>query len=399
MNNIFEVSSLLDNINTLLNKNIYLKDIWIKGEITDLKEAASSGHKYFQLKDEKSLLKCVFFKFLQKRSDIFEDGDFVLMNGEMEVYQPRGDLTLKVKFVKKEGVGDISQEIQNLRKILENEGLFDRSRKRILPKYPKSISVITSPNSSAWEDIKKTIQNRYPLVKLNLIPTVMQGNNCADEVVNSIDYANSLDLDDVILISRGGGSEEDLMPFNLENIARSIFSSSIPIVTGIGHEDDFTTADMVADHRGLTPTSAAQMIVPNIINIKEYLMGINTNISKYLEFTIQLKSPIVNNINDNLDNLYQKSVENYLQEIDKYDSDLINNLQKKINIQESKLEYANNSLEIYNIKQMSERGFNLIENIDGKIIKTISDVQINEQIKIMMADGTLDSIVKNKTKE
>jgi exodeoxyribonuclease VII large subunit len=399
MNNIFEVSSLLDNINTLFNKNIYLKDIWIKGEITDLKEAASSGHKYFQLKDEKSLLKCVFFKFLQKRSDIIEDGDFVLMNGEMEIYQPRGDLTLKVKFVKKEGIGDISKEIQNLRKILENEGLFDRSRKRILPKYPKSIAVITSPNSSAWEDIKKTIQTRYPLVKLNLIPTVMQGDNCADDVVNSINYVNSLDFDDIILISRGGGSEEDLMPFNLENIARSIFSSSIPIVTGIGHEDDFTTADMVADHRGLTPTSAAQMIVPNIINIKEYLMQTLANISKHLEFKIQLKSPILKNINDNLDTLYQKNIENYLQEIDRYDSELINNLKNKINIQESKLEYANNSLEIYNIKQMSERGFNLIENIDGKIIKTISDVQINEQIKIMMSDGTLDSIIKSKTKE
>ena len=170
MNNVFEVSSLLESINNIFKNNLFLKDVWIRGEITDLRQVASSGHKYFQIKDDKSLIRCVYFRFLQNASDVFKDGDFVLINGEVEIYQPRGDLTLKVKSVKKEGLGDISKEIQVLRKRLESEGLFAESRKRSITKFPKSISVITSPNSSAWEDIKKTITDRYQLVSLNLLP-------------------------------------------------------------------------------------------------------------------------------------------------------------------------------------------------------------------------------------
>ena len=399
MKDIFEVSSLLENINNLFRSNLYLKDIHIRGEITDLREAASSGHKYFQIKDEKSLLKCVFFKFLQNSSDIFTDGDFVLINGEIEVYQPRGDLTLRVRSMTKEGLGNISVEIQALRKMLESEGLFDQSRKRILPKFPKSISVITSPNSSAWEDIKKTISDRYPLVNINLISTIMQGDNCEEDVVRSVNYANQLGIDDLILISRGGGSEEDLMPFNLEKISRAIFSSNIPIITGIGHEDDFTTSDMVADARGLTPTSAAQLAVPDLNQLKVYMKRMNTDINKSFEFYIKNKSPLLSNLNTSISNFFEKNIINYFQAIDAFETSLIKNMNNNISDKISKFERIKNSIEIYNIKEMAKKGFSLIENTNKKIIKSVSDVELNEEIKILMSDGILNSIINKKIKE
>ena len=399
MKDIFEVSGLLENINNLFNSNLYLKDIYIRGEITDLREAASSGHKYFQIKDEKSLLKSVFFKFLQKSSDIFNDGDFVLINGEIEVYQPRGDLTLRVRSMTKEGLGDIAVEIQALRKTLESEGLFDQSRKRFLPKFPKSISVVTSPNSSAWEDIKKTISDRYPLVHINLIATIMQGENCEDDVIRSINYANQTGTDDIILISRGGGSEEDLMPFNLEKIPRAIFSSNIPVITGIGHEDDFTTSDMVADVRGLTPTSAAQLAVPDIKQLKEYLKRMRIDMNRNLEFYIENKLPLLLNFNSSVSNSFEKNIINYFQAIDNHETNLIKNLTNNISNKISKFERIKNSIEIYNIKEMAKKGFSMIENTNMKIIKSVSDVELKEEIKILMSDGILNSIINKKIKE
>ena len=356
MNNVFEVSSLLESINNIFKNNLFLKDVWIRGEITDLRQVASSGHKYFQIKDDKSLIRCVYFRFLQNASDVFKDGDFVLINGEVEIYQPRGDLTLKVKSVKKEGLGDISKEIQVLRKRLESEGLFAESRKRSITKFPKSISVITSPNSSAWEDIKKTITDRYQLVSLNLLPTLMQGDNCADDVVNAIKYSNELGIDDIIILSRGGGSEQDLMPFNLEKISRAIFSSTIPVITGIGHEDDITTADLVADIRGLTPTSAAQIAVPDMISIKDYISRLNTNLSRILELYINNKTPDLKNYKSEITNNYENKLTHLFQKIDIFETDLISKYNNNIASKISKLELIKNSIEIYNIKKMASKG-------------------------------------------
>ena len=182
MKNLFEVSSLLANLNSLIDQNIYLKDIWIQGEVTDYKGPAYSGHKYFSIKDENNMIRCVFFKYAHIGSDDFLDGDKILINGEIEIYAPTGNLQLKVRSVKKHGLGDISIEIERLRQRLEHEGLFALARKRDIPLFPQTICVITSENSSAWEDIKKVITMRYPLVKLILIPTLMQGENCIKDV-------------------------------------------------------------------------------------------------------------------------------------------------------------------------------------------------------------------------
>ena len=399
MKNIFEVSSLLVNLNSLIDQNVYLKDIWIQGEVTDYKGPAYSGHKYFSIKDENNMIRCVFFKYAHIGSDDFLDGDKILINGEIEIYSPTGNLQLKVRSVKKHGLGDISIEIDRLRQRLEHEGLFDLDRKRDIPLFPQTICVITSENSSAWEDIKKVITLRYPLVKLILIPTLMQGKNCIEDVCNSIDIANKNSLGDIILLSRGGGSEEDLMPFNSEEIVRFIFASKIPIVTGIGHEDDNTLSDYVADKRGLTPTGAAQMITPDINDLKIDINRLSLNIQKSFKYYLEFKIPEIEKVKIRLQNIFPRKIEILIRNTDQIEFMLNDKLSNYINTTINKLEVIKHSISVFNITEMSKKGYALVENNKKKIIKSINQVEMGEKLKILLSDGILSSKVENKMKE
>ena len=399
MKNIFEVSSLLANLNSLIDQNIYLKDIWIQGEVTDYKGPAYSGHKYFSIKDENNMIRCVFFKYAHIGSDDFLDGDKILINGEIEIYSPTGNLQLKVRSVKKHGLGDISIEIDRLRQRLEHEGLFDLDRKRDIPLFPQTICVITSENSSAWEDIKKVITMRYPLVKLILIPTLMQGKNCIEDVCNSIDIANKNSLGDIILLSRGGGSEEDLMPFNSEEIVRFIFASKIPIVTGIGHEDDNTLSDYVADKRGLTPTGAAQIITPDINDLKIEINRFSLNIQKSFKYYLEFKIPEIETVKIRLQNIFPRKIEILIRNTDQIEFMLNDKLSNYINTTINKLEVIKHSISVFNITEMSKKGYALVENNKKRIIKSINQVEMGEKLKILLSDGILSSKVENKTKE
>ena len=399
MKNIFEVSSLLANLNSLIDQNIYLKDIWIQGEVTDYKGPAYSGHKYFSIKDENNMIRCVFFKYAHIGSDDFLDGDKILINGEIEIYSPTGNLQLKVRSVKKHGLGDISIEIDRLRQRLEHEGLFDLDRKRDIPLFPQTICVITSENSSAWEDIKKVITMRYPLVKLILIPTLMQGKNCIEDVCNSIDIANKNSLGDIILLSRGGGSEEDLMPFNSEEIVRFIFASKIPIVTGIGHEDDNTLSDYVADKRGLTPTGAAQIITPDINDLKIEINRFSLNIQKSFKYYLEFKIPEIETVKIRLQNIFPRKIEILIRNTDQIEFMLNDKLSNYINTTINKLEVIKHSISVFNITEMSKKGYALAENNKKRIIKSINQVEMGEKLKILLSDGILSSKVENKIKE
>ena len=399
MKNIFEVSSLLANLNSLIDQNIYLKDIWIQGEVTDYKGPAYSGHKYFSIKDENNMIRCVFFKYAHIGSDDFLDGDKILINGEIEIYSPTGNLQLKVRSVKKHGLGDISIEIDRLRQRLEHEGLFDLDRKRDIPLFPQTICVITSENSSAWEDIKKVITLRYPLVKLILIPTLMQGKNCIEDVCNSIDIANKNSLGDIILLSRGGGSEEDLMPFNSEEIVRFIFASKIPIVTGIGHEDDNTLSDYVADKRGLTPTGAAQIITPDINDLKIEINRFSLNIQKSFKYYLEFKIPEIETVKIRLQNIFPRKIEILIRNTDQIEFMLNDKLSNYINTTINKLEVIKHSISVFNITEMSKKGYALVENNKKRIIKSINQVELGEKLKILLSDGILSSKVENKIKE
>ena len=256
---IFTVSDLTVRIRDLLSKNF--TDIFVQGEISNCRPAAS-GHIYFTLKDERAQVRCVFFK-QQQRGMKFrpEDGVSVMVRGSISVYEARGEYQIYVESLEPVGRGALQLAFEQLKKRLAEEGLFDAGRKKPLPLLPSRIGLITSPTGAAVRDVVRILRRRFPNVHLTLYPVRVQGEGAAVEIVDALRYFSKKRAADVILLVRGGGSLEDLWSFNEEIVAREIAASAIPVITGVGHETDFTIADFVADVRASTPSAAAELVV------------------------------------------------------------------------------------------------------------------------------------------
>lgn len=247
----------------------HLRDLWIKGEISNFKYH-SRGHMYFTLKDEQARIQAVMFAgYNQYLSFRPEDGMKVLVRGEISVYEPSGNYQIYVKEMQPEGIGNLYLAYEQLKKRLEAEGLFSAEHKKPIPAFPRYIGVVTSPTGAAIRDILTTIRRRYPIATVILFPTLVQGEEAAGSIVRSIEKANELGYIDVLIVGRGGGSIEELWAFNEEAVARAIFASKVPIISAVGHETDFTIADFVADLRAPTPTGAAELAVPHVTELME----------------------------------------------------------------------------------------------------------------------------------
>src|ERR1700675_1360125 len=255
----FTVSELTARIRDLFARNF--TDIWVTGEISNCHEA-QSGHIYCTLKDERSQVKCVCFKN-QLRTMKFrpEDGLHVTVRGSISVYEPRGEYQIYVMNIEPVGLGALQLAFEQLKKKLSGEGLFNDARKKLLPVLPRCIGVVTSPKGAAIRDILRVLKRRFPNVHVTLFPVKVQGDGAAEEIVQAVRYFNRVKSVDVLIVARGGGSLEDLWAFNEEIVARAIFASGIPVITGVGHEADFTIADFVADMRAPTPSAAAAIVV------------------------------------------------------------------------------------------------------------------------------------------
>jgi len=263
------VTALTKYIKRKFEVDPHLQDLWIKGEISNF-TFHSRGHMYFTLKDENARIQAVMFagynRYLAFKP---ENGMKVLVRGEISVYEPSGNYQVYVKEMQPEGIGNLYLAYEQLKKRLEEEGLFAHDHKKPIPKFPRYVGVITSPTGAAIRDIITTIRRRYPIVKLILFPTLVQGEHAAASIVRSIEKANELGCLDVLIVGRGGGSIEELWAFNEESVARAIFSSKVPIISAVGHETDFTIADFVADLRAPTPTGAAELAVPHLTEVLE----------------------------------------------------------------------------------------------------------------------------------
>jgi exodeoxyribonuclease VII large subunit len=268
----YSVQQVTSYIQELVASDLNLSNIWIEGEVSNLKRAGS-GHVYFSLKDNDAQLRCALFASRNRGYD-FDQGEQVLCQGYLEFYPPRGELTFSVAFVQPAGVGRLGAEFERLKAQLEEEGLFDVARKRPLPAYPKRIAVITSPDGAAWQDIQRVLTRRWPLVEFTLIPTAVQGPAALAGLTAALESLQAETGFDLAILARGGGSIEDLWTFNEEAVARAVFRSPIPVVTGIGHESDTTIADYVADLRGSTPSVAAELSVPDRQEVQDYVAGL-----------------------------------------------------------------------------------------------------------------------------
>ncbi len=273
------VSELTAKIRDLLAKNF--TDITVQGEISNCREA-QSGHIYFTLKDDRAQVRCVFFK-QQQRGIKFrpEDGLQMTVRGSLSVYETRGEYQIYVENLEPIGLGALQLAFEQLKKRLEAEGLFDPARKKPLPLLPSRIGIITSPRGAAVRDVVRILTRRFPNVHLTVYPVRVQGEGSAGEIVKALKFFNARKLVDVVIVARGGGSMEDLWAFNEENVARAIFASEIPVISGVGHETDFTIADFVADVRASTPSAAAELVVQtraqfdkHIADLRETLAGL-----------------------------------------------------------------------------------------------------------------------------
>ena len=316
---IYSVTQVTSYLKELLEQDSLLQDIWVSGEVANLARPGS-GHTYFTLREAKSSLRCVMFRN-SRGAELLEGGAAVIAHGRISIYEARGDLQLIADIVQPEGVGELQLKLEQLKLKLENEGLFEPSRKRSLPEFPRRLGVVTSPTGAVWQDIQTVIERRYPLVELLLTPAPVQGEAAAAGIVEALQALNEAPELDAVILARGGGSLEDLWPFNEEAVARAIYSSPVPVITGVGHETDFTIADMVADQRAPTPSAAAEMAVPDRAELATRLLvaeqALGSSISGHLsiksdsfqrlELILQRSRPDLDTLRMRIDDLLQSA--------------------------------------------------------------------------------------------
>ncbi|MGA9287783.1 MAG: exodeoxyribonuclease VII large subunit [Anaerobacillus sp.] len=265
------VTALTRHVKRMIDNDPALQDVWLRGELSNVKHH-SRGHLYFTVKDDKSRVQSVMFAGNNRRMKFKpENGMKVLIRGEISVFEPYGQYQLYAKEMQPDGIGNLYLAYEELKRKLEFEGLFSENLKKVIPRYPTEIGVITSPTGAAIRDIFTTIKRRYPAARITVFPVLVQGNSAKGSIVQAIEMANAMNLIDVLIVGRGGGSIEELWAFNEEEVARSIANSNVPIISAVGHETDFTIADFVADLRAPTPTGAAELAVPSIVELKERL--------------------------------------------------------------------------------------------------------------------------------
>ena len=377
--------------------NLYIKDkiardealnaVVVKGEISNFK-AHYTGHLYFTLKDDKSIIKCIMFKsYAEKINFKPKDGMKVIVFGSVSVFERDGIYQIYVKAIQEQGIGDLYEAFEKLKNKLEKEGLFNEEHKKKIPIMPKVIGVLSSKTGSVIKDIINVSTRRNPNCYIRLIPVPVQGEGAAKEIVKGIQLINEKNLSDVIILARGGGSLEDLWPFNEEIVARAIYNSKIPIISAVGHETDFTIADFVADLRAPTPSAAAELASPNIFEIKNKINNLNDRLRISLNKKIELLRLKVNNLkNARVLKAPLSNIQNNYQKIDS----LIKLMESKVKIKKGESEKIFlklvSALDALSPLKTLSRGYCIIQKND-KMIKSKEDVNVNDQIKICFIDG------------
>ena len=365
----------------------YLSNILIKGEISNFKHHYT-GHLYFTLKDENSLIKCIMFKsYAQKLNFEPKDGMKVYILGSVSVFERDGVYQIYAKVMEEDGLGDLYTKYQKLKEELEKKGLFDQGHKQKIPMMPKVIGVLTSQTGSVIRDIINVSTRRNPNVYIRLLPVPVQGEGAAEKIAEGINYMNQNQLADVIILARGGGSLEDLWPFNEEIVAYSIYESKIPIISAVGHETDFSISDFVADLRAPTPSAAAELAVPDIYEVKQ---KINTYQNR-LKMALTKKLEIMKLRYDKCmsSSVFREPTrriqENYIK-IDAYVKQLENVINKIKEKNKNKYIELVSKLDTLSPLKTLTRGYSIIEK-DGKIVKSITDLQAEDEISIRLKDG------------
>jgi exodeoxyribonuclease VII large subunit len=436
------VGALTKYIKRKFDHDPHLQEVFVKGEISNFKRH-SSGHMYFTLKDEKSRILAVMFSS-SARSVKFEpeNGMKVLISGEISVYEPSGQYQIYVKQMQPDGVGDLFLAFEQLKERLQKEGLFAPERKRAIPKFPKTVGVITSPTGAAVRDIITTIKRRFPIANILIYPALVQGAQAAPSVAGAIELSNRQAEADVLIVGRGGGSIEELWAFNEEQVARAIVGSSIPVISAVGHETDFTIADFAADRRAPTPTGAAEIAVPHIDELAERILNRQFRLIRAMKeravlqrerlgriqksyafrypqrlyeqkleqadrMTEQLKRSagrLAELKSEERDRLLQRLLRNHPKDLYKEAKEThlrgnraLGRAMKEVLTKKQK-EFGGmvSTLEALSPLKIMDRGYSLAYSGEGMLLKSVSQVEKGDDVQVKLADGTFNCKVTGK---
>lgn len=393
------VTALNKYIKYKFDHDIHLEEVLLEGEISNFKHN-SRGHFYFTLKDENSQISATMFAtYASKVKFEPENGNKVFVKGKVSVYEPQGSYQINVTELKIDGVGDLYIAFEKLKEELMAKGLFLPEHKKPIPKFPKTIGVITSPTGAAIRDIINTITRRYPLAHVILYPAIVQGDDAKDNIVSQIKKANFDSICDVLIVGRGGGSIEDLWAFNEPVVAYAIYDSQIPIISAVGHEIDFTIADFVADMRAATPTAGAELATPNIEVLKDNIKLNIIQMSKRIKSLFEEKKMNLINIDKRLDSYNPlKMLEHKKTQLKGYYSQLNILIEKILSDKKHQYELIKGRLEANSPLLIMEKGYS-INKIEGKIITSIENVKKDDVIETELKDGKIRSkvmeVIKN----
>lgn len=385
------VSDLNAYIKNKIANDEALNAVVVKGEISNFK-AHYTGHYYFTLKDDKSLIKCIMFKtYAQNLKFMPKDGMKIIVFGGVSVFERDGVYQIYVKAMEQSGLGDLYEAYEKLKASLEEEGLFNETHKKKIPINPKIIGVLSSQTGAVIRDIINVSTRRNPNCYIRLLPVPVQGSGASKEIANAIKIMNEKQLADVIILARGGGSLEDLWPFNEEIVARAIYDSKIPIISAVGHETDFTIADFVADLRAPTPSAAAEIANPDIYELKNKIAVAEERTRQALKKKMELLKLKYNNIMKSKAFLDPLKIinDNYLR-LDNNIKEITNIIKLKQKDSEKKFGLIVSKLDALSPLKTLSRGYAIIEK-ESDIVKSCNDLKDGDVVKLMLADGRKDA--------
>jgi len=370
---ILSVSQVTTKVKNLLTKDKQLQDVWISGEVSGARPS-QVGHLYFTIKDESSQLNCVLFGYKDRKgSEHIKDGAALMIHGKLDVYEPRGQYNFRIDAVLPTGTGNLFLEFLRRKQRLEQEGLFRPEIKRPIPTFPMVIGVVTSATGAAVQDILKVFQRRYPIATIIISPAVVQGTECPKSVIQALEYLKNISELDAVIVSRGGGSLEDLFGFNDEKVVQTIRSFPVPVISGIGHETDSTLTDFASDFQAATPTAAAESLAPDLRVVTKDLWGLLSRMARNLDHQVQTMQ----------------------MELDRLSGGLTAAMDRMISDRKEMLFRQSEKLDALSPLSVLDWGYSVTLDSSGKVVRNVGNISIDDMVRIRFTKGELDVIVKD----
>ncbi len=394
---IYSVSQINRYIRGLFEMDVILNSIWVRGEISNLK-VHSSGHIYFTLKDSSAAISAVMFaSYAELMPYELENGMDVIVCGYVSLYEKSGKYQIYVQIAEPAGAGELSIAFEQLKRKLQEEGLFDEDFKRPITKHPKAVAVITSPTGAAVRDIINILSRRAPEVKIIVCPALVQGEGAADSIVSALKDVNESKIADTIILGRGGGSMEDLWPFNEEKVARAVFSSEIPVISAVGHETDFTITDFVADLRAPTPSAAAELSAADSVEEKRNILNISNRLNSIIDYKIKSEKEKINSVFGirALRRLEERTVNLEILN-DKYAMQLKNGIDALIKNSFANYTLLSEKLELLSPLNVLKRGYAAVFDVNGNAVTAPDSIKENDLVRIKFYTGDVWAEIKKR---